>query len=56
MRRRTKLPANARGANPQLAEAMRGLAGNLTHADRRTRRVRTRSARERAAVRDAETN
>lgn len=52
MRRHSKLPANARGANPQLAEAMRGKAGNLTHGDRRTKRLRTRAARNREALRD----
>lgn len=43
-------------ANPLMAAAMRGLrASNAagTHADRRTRRARTRSASLRAALRDA---
>lgn len=56
MRRRTTLPVNARGANPELARAMAGKAGNLTHGDRRTKRLRSRAARERAAVKDAVTN
>lgn len=53
MRTRSTLPANARGANPELAKAMLGKAGNLTHGDRRTKRVRTRSARRRVAIADA---
>lgn len=43
-------PAHTPGANPELAEAMRGKAGNLTHADRRTRRTRTRATARRAAL------
>jgi hypothetical protein len=39
------------GANLALALAMRGKSGNLTHGDRRTKRLRTRGAQRRAAIR-----
>lgn len=53
MRRQT-LPAHLRpGANPELAEAMRGKAtGAGVHGDRRTKRLRTRSSQRRRAIAD----
>jgi hypothetical protein len=52
--KRAKIPAYATGANLPLAEAMRGLASAAgTHADRRTRRNRTRGAQRSRAIREA---
>lgn len=46
-------PRHRPGANPELAEAMRGLANAAgTHGDRRTKRLRTRSARNRRAIQE----
>jgi len=53
MNRHTPAPAYARGPNLPLAQAMMGKGGALTHGDRRTKRVRTRSAQRRVAIRDA---
>lgn len=52
MKARAAAPAYARGPNLELARAMAGKAGNLTHGDRRTKRVRTRSTQRRAAIRE----
>jgi hypothetical protein len=51
MKTKNQAPLQA-GRNLELELAMRGKSGNLVHADRRTRRQRTRAAQNRAALRD----